>query len=62
MILKQDKIINRYFKYRTIKYLKKNLNCLYEIFITANNKIFSDYTINTRIIYNIRFNYDNIFK
>lgn len=34
------------FKDETIKYLKDDLNCLYEILISANNQFFEDYKIN----------------
>ena len=35
-----------YFKDETLKYLKDDLNCLYEIIISANNQFFEDYKIN----------------
>lgn len=36
------------FKDETIKYLKNDLNCLYEIIVKANNQLFSDYKINIK--------------
>ena len=40
-----QKFINK-IRDETLKYLKKDLNCLYEILIKANNQIFADYKIN----------------
>lgn len=34
------------FQDETIKYLKNDLNCLYEIIVNANNQVFNDYKIN----------------
>lgn len=36
------------FKDETIKYLKNDLNCLYEIIVSANKQIFRDYKINIK--------------
>ena len=34
------------FKDESIRYLKDDLNCLYEVIVKANNQIFADYKIN----------------
>ncbi len=36
------------FKDETIKYLKNDLNCLYEIVVNANNQLFNDYKVNIK--------------
>lgn len=53
------------FKDESIKYLNNDLNCLYEVLISANKEIFDFFFLLNKyygIYNNIRFGYENIFK
>lgn len=43
-----NNIYQEYWSYKdeTLKYFKNDLNCLYEIIVSANNQVFEDYKIN----------------